>query len=121
LAAVLAPMALLLSRFERPGASEWRRTATARAAETPAGRLAVTLGLLLAVLGLFGLVTSGFTPLLDPLRNLAWLAAGVLLARAAGTGGLWPHPQRSKRTSTPPPVPVRRSRRCRFGWGNAGD
>jgi hypothetical protein len=69
-------MALLLSRFERPGASERHRTATARATETPAGRLAVTLGLLLAVLGLFGLVTSGFTPLLDPLRNLACLAAG---------------------------------------------
>jgi fucose 4-O-acetylase-like acetyltransferase len=99
LAAVLAPMALLLSRFERSGASERRRTATARAAETPAGRLAVTLGLLLAVLGLFGLVTSGFTPLLDPLRNLACLVAGVLLARAAATGGPWPHPQRSKRTS----------------------
>jgi hypothetical protein len=99
LAAVLAPMALLLSRFERSGASERRRTATARAAETPAGRLAVTLGLLLAVLGLFGLVTSGFTPLLDPLRNLACLVAGVLLARAAATGGPWPHPQRPKRTS----------------------
>jgi peptidoglycan/LPS O-acetylase OafA/YrhL len=106
LAAVLAPMALLLSRFERPG-GEPRRTATARAAETPAGRLAVTLGLLLAVLGLFGLVTSGFTPLLDPLRNLACLAAGVLLARAAGTGRLWPRPQRSKRTAAPPPAPPR--------------
>jgi fucose 4-O-acetylase-like acetyltransferase len=99
LATVLAAMALLLSRFERPGASERRRTSTARAAETPAGRLAVTLGLLLAVLGLFGFVTSGFTPLLEPLRNLACLVAGVLLARAAATGGPWPRPQRPKRTS----------------------
>jgi hypothetical protein len=108
LAAVLAPMALLLSRFERPGASERRRTATARAAETPAGRLAVTLCLLLAVLGLFGLVTSGFTPLLDPLRNLACLAAGVLLARAAGTGTWSPRSGAPcRRRAAPPPAPPR--------------
>jgi fucose 4-O-acetylase-like acetyltransferase len=82
LAVALAPMALLLSRFERPGGGR-RRAAPGRAPETPAGRLAVTLALLLAVVALFGFVTGGFTPPLDPLRNLALLAAGVLLARAA--------------------------------------
>jgi fucose 4-O-acetylase-like acetyltransferase len=120
LAAVLAPIALLLSRFERPG-GEPRRTATAGATETPAGRLAVTLGLLLAVLGLFGLVTSGFTPLLDPLRNLACLVAGVLLARAAATGGRGRTRSGPSAPLTPPPVPARPSRSCRFGWRPAGD
>jgi peptidoglycan/LPS O-acetylase OafA/YrhL len=99
LAVALAPMVLLLSRFERPGAARRRQAATGRAPETLAGRLAVTLALLLAVVALFGFVTGGFTPPLDPLRNLTLLAAGALLARAASSGGRRPRPQRSRRTS----------------------
>ena len=61
LAAVLVPMALPLSRFERPGR---RGHAQARrSGETPVGRLAVVLGLVLATLGLLGFVASGFAPL----------------------------------------------------------
>jgi peptidoglycan/LPS O-acetylase OafA/YrhL len=99
LAAVLAPLAMLLSRFERPGRAGRRRATAGQAPETLAGRIAVTLGLLLAVLGLFGFVTGGFTPPLEPLRNLAFLAAGVLLARAAGSGGWWRRPQRARRAA----------------------
>jgi fucose 4-O-acetylase-like acetyltransferase len=94
LAAVLVPMALVLSRFERagPGPRAARPGTMPRAAspgraapptaspgrasrpvppappavETPAGRLAAVLGAALATLGLLGFVASGFTPLLDP-------------------------------------------------------
>jgi hypothetical protein len=94
LAAVLTPMALLLSRFERPGRAERNATSAAHAVETPTGRLAVVLGLVLATLGLLGFTTTGFTPLfdpeatllllrVDPLQNLVYLVAGIYLARAA--------------------------------------
>jgi hypothetical protein len=102
LAAVLLPMALLLSRFERagparhsPGGAPGRAE---RPVETPAGRLATVLGLALATLGLLGFVASGFTPLLDPdgspllvlrvdpLQNLAHLAVGAWLVAAARAG-----------------------------------
>jgi|GEM_PF-170665 len=109
LAAVLVPMALALSRFERAGPalrtarkSHPRRTRPAeRAVETRAGRLAAVLGVALATLGLLGFVASGFTPLLDPdgspllvlrvdpLQNLVHLAVGaglVAAARAGATG-----------------------------------
>jgi fucose 4-O-acetylase-like acetyltransferase len=97
LAAVLTPMALALSRFERPGRAERNATAAVHAVETPTGRLAVVLGLVLATLGLLGFTTTGFTPLLDPeatlllvrvdpLQNLVHLVAGIYLARAARAG-----------------------------------
>jgi fucose 4-O-acetylase-like acetyltransferase len=104
LAAVLAPLALALSRFERPGlALRQARTSrpaspTARAPETPAGRLAAVLGVALVTLGLLGFVASGFTPLLDPggspllvlrvdpLQNLVHLVVGAALLGAARTG-----------------------------------
>jgi peptidoglycan/LPS O-acetylase OafA/YrhL len=94
LAVALVPLALLLSRFERPG----RAPRAARPDERPSGRLAVVLGLVLAALGLLGFVVTGFTPLLDPegglllvlrvdpLQNLLHLLVGVHLARAAATG-----------------------------------
>jgi fucose 4-O-acetylase-like acetyltransferase len=107
LAAVLAPLALVLSRLERAGRPA-RHTATrgrpgpnyaaAPAVETPAGRLAVILGAALATLGLLGFVASGFTPLLDPdgspllvlrvdpLQNLLHLAVGAALVGAARAG-----------------------------------
>jgi hypothetical protein len=95
LAAVLAPLALALSRFERP-----RRPAsrTTPAPETPAGRLAAVLGVALVTLGLLGFVASGFTPLLDPggspllllrvdpLQNLVHLLVGAALLGAARAG-----------------------------------
>jgi peptidoglycan/LPS O-acetylase OafA/YrhL len=93
-ALVLAPPALVLSRLERPARA---RPGRARA-ETPLGRLAVVLGLVLATLGLLGFVVGGFPPLLDPGRgrlpvmrlgplwNLLAVLAGALLARAAGRG-----------------------------------
>jgi fucose 4-O-acetylase-like acetyltransferase len=113
LAAVLVPMALALSRFERAGptpraARRGRPIRPARparparpgqrAVETPAGRLAAVLGATLATLGLLGFVASGFTPLLDPdgspllvlrvdpLQNLVHLAVGAGLVAAAGAG-----------------------------------
>jgi peptidoglycan/LPS O-acetylase OafA/YrhL len=96
LAAVLTPMALVLSRFERPGRAERNATSAAHAVETPTGRLAVVLGLVLATLGLLGFTTTGFTPLfdpstllllpVDPLQNLVHLVVGVYLARAARAG-----------------------------------
>jgi len=106
LAAVLAPMALALSRFERAGLAlrkarkgRPRPTRSAeRAVETPAGRLAVVLGVAFATLGLLGFVASGFTPLLDadgspllvlrvdPLQNLVHLAVGASLVGAARAG-----------------------------------
>jgi fucose 4-O-acetylase-like acetyltransferase len=107
LAAVLVPMALVLSRFERagpaPGAARHGRPArparpAERAVETHAGRLAAVLGVALATLGLLGFVASGFTPLLDPhgspllllrvdpLQNLVHLAVGAGLVAAARAG-----------------------------------
>jgi fucose 4-O-acetylase-like acetyltransferase len=96
LAAVLVPMALPLSRFERPGR---RGQAQARrSGETPVGRLAVVLGLVLATLGLLGFVASGFAPLfgsaggrllvlhVDPWQNLVHLVVGAYLAGAARGG-----------------------------------
>jgi hypothetical protein len=92
LAAVLIPLALPLSRFERPG----RVASPARPAETSAGRLAAVLGLVLATLGLLGFVASGFAPLLgggrllalpiSPLQSMADLALGAYLAVAARGG-----------------------------------
>jgi fucose 4-O-acetylase-like acetyltransferase len=98
LAVVLAPMALALSRFERPGRGGRTAASTARATETPAGRLAVILGVVLVTLGLLGFVASGFTPLLDPdgspllvlrvdpLQNLVHLVVGAALVGAARAG-----------------------------------
>ena len=98
LAAVLVPMALALSRFERPA----RRTrSTPRAPETPGGRLAVILGVVLVTLGLLGFVASGFTPLLDPdgspllvlrvdpLQNLVHLVVGAALVILPLMYALW--------------------------------
>jgi peptidoglycan/LPS O-acetylase OafA/YrhL len=104
LAVVLAPLALALSRFERPGLA-LRKARTSRAAgptarprETPAGRLAAVLGVGLVTLGLLGFVASGFTPLLDPggspllvlrvdpLQNLVHLLVGAALLGAARAG-----------------------------------
>jgi fucose 4-O-acetylase-like acetyltransferase len=94
LAVVLAPVALALSRFERPA----RRTRSTRATETPGGRLAVILGVVLVTLGLLGFVASGFTPPLDPdgspllvlrvdpLQNLVHLVVGAALVGAARAG-----------------------------------
>jgi peptidoglycan/LPS O-acetylase OafA/YrhL len=95
LAAVLAPLALALSRFER---SRRRPTGSAaRTLETPAGRIAAVLGVVLVILGLLGFVASGFTPLLDPhgslllvlrvdpLQNALHLVVGAALLGAAGT------------------------------------
>jgi fucose 4-O-acetylase-like acetyltransferase len=102
LAATLAPMALLLSRFERPRRVRFRAPAENPAAspapETPVGRLAVVGGMVLAALGLLGFVVTGFAPLLgarsglfpalhlDPLQNLLHLLVGAQLASAARTG-----------------------------------
>ena len=97
LAMVLTPMALLLSRFERPGRGERNATSEVHAVETRTGRLAVVVGLVLATLGLLGFTTTGFSPLLDPeatllllrvdpLQNLVHLVAGMYLAWAAHTG-----------------------------------
>jgi len=99
----LVPLALVLSRFERPGHPGRDHpgrgaAAPARPVETPTGRLAVVLGLVLAAFGLLGFVATGFTPLLDPdgslllvlrvdpLQNLVHLLLGVHLARAARAG-----------------------------------
>lgn len=95
LAAVLAPLALALSRFERP-----RRPAGSPAGilETRSGRVAAVLGVVLVTLGLLGFVASGFTPLLDPhgspllilrvdpLQNLLHLMVGAALLGAARSG-----------------------------------
>ena len=95
LAAILAPLALALSRFERS-----RRPAgsAARTLETRTGRVAAVLGVVLVTLGLLGFVASGFTPLLDPdgspllvlrvdpLQNLLHLMVGATLLGAARTG-----------------------------------
>jgi peptidoglycan/LPS O-acetylase OafA/YrhL len=98
LAAVLVPLALVLSRFERPGRPARPTPTPERAVETAAGRLAAVLGAALATLGLLGFVASGFTPLLDPdgspllvlrvdpLTNLAHLAVGAWLVAAARAG-----------------------------------
>jgi fucose 4-O-acetylase-like acetyltransferase len=95
LAAVLAPMALALSRFERPRS---HAGPSPRGPESPAGRLAAVLGVALVTLGLLGFVASGFTPLLDPdgspllvlrvdpLQNLLHLVVGAALLGAARTG-----------------------------------
>jgi fucose 4-O-acetylase-like acetyltransferase len=102
LAAVLAPPALALSRFERS-----RRPAGSppRALETHTGRVAAVLGVVLVTLGLLGFVASGFTPLLDPhgspllvlrvdpLQNALHLVVGAALLGAARTGAAdhpWP-------------------------------
>jgi peptidoglycan/LPS O-acetylase OafA/YrhL len=108
LATVLAPMALLLARFERPA----RRPRSPHPVETGAGhpaphlhpaesataRLAVVLGVGLAAFGLLGFVATGFAPLLgggggplaalhlDPLQNLLHLLIGAKLAGAARSG-----------------------------------
>ena len=69
LTAVLVPLALALSRFERscrPAGS------AARALETLTGRVAAVLGVVLVTLGLLGFVASGFTPLLDPHGTPCW-------------------------------------------------
>ena len=87
LAAALAPMALLLSRFERPrrrgrgdarvalpapGGNATRLPdrgadpAPAAAPETAVGRLGVVIGLVLAASGLLGFVVTGFAPTLGP-------------------------------------------------------
>jgi hypothetical protein len=105
LAAVLVPLALALSRFERAGRATRPAPSAERAVETPAGRLAAVLGVALATLGLLGFVVSGFTPLLDPdgspllllrvdpLQNLAHLAVGAWLVAAARAGTTnRPHP-----------------------------
>jgi fucose 4-O-acetylase-like acetyltransferase len=105
LAAVLVPLALALSRFERAGPATRPAPSAERAVETPAGRLAAVLGVALATLGLLGFVVSGFTPLLDPdgspllllrvdpLQNLAHLAVGAWLVAAARAGTTnRPHP-----------------------------
>jgi peptidoglycan/LPS O-acetylase OafA/YrhL len=102
LAAVLVPLALGLSRLERPGGGT---AAGSPPVETSTGRLAVVLGLALTALGLLGFVATGFTPLLDPdgslllvlrvdpVQNLVHLLVGVHLARAAGVGATnRPHP-----------------------------
>jgi peptidoglycan/LPS O-acetylase OafA/YrhL len=95
LAAVLAPLALALSRFERS-----RRPAgpPSRTLETRTGRVAAVLGVALVSLGLLGFVSSGFTPLLDPhgspllvlrvdpLQNALHLVVGAALLGAARTG-----------------------------------
>jgi peptidoglycan/LPS O-acetylase OafA/YrhL len=98
LAAVLVPIALPLSRFERPARRERGTGSPQRADETPLGRLAAVLGLGLATLGLLGFVASGFAPLVgtvggrllgvhvDPWQNLAHLAVGAYLATAARAG-----------------------------------
>jgi fucose 4-O-acetylase-like acetyltransferase len=108
LAAVLAPMALLLSRFERPARRSRHphpaETATGglapkpHPAETAVGRLAVVLGVVLAAVGLLGFVATGFTPLLgggggplgmlhlDPVQDLLHLLIGAQLAWAARSG-----------------------------------
>jgi Domain of unknown function (DUF4383) len=125
LAGVLVPVALALSRFERPGlpsptAGRGVPGPMPRPVETPTGRLAVILGLVLAVLGLLGFTVSGFTPLLDadggrllvlqvgPLQNLVHLAAGAALAWAAhpvvsrpGRRGACAHPGRRGSPSRP--------------------
>ncbi|HEX5878772.1 MAG TPA: phospholipase A2 [Actinomycetota bacterium] len=102
LAAVLAPLALALSRFERS-----RRPAgfPTRTLETRTGRVAAVLGVVLVTLGLLGFVASGFTPLLDPhgspllvlrvdpLQNLLHLVVGAALLGAARTGATdYPRP-----------------------------
>jgi Acyltransferase family/Prokaryotic phospholipase A2 len=110
LAVALAPMALFLSRFERPrrrsrpAAPGSRAPApgsspAALAPESPLSRLAVVLGVVLAASGLLGFVVTGFAPLLgaaaggpfpalhlDPLQNLLHLVVGAQLASAARTG-----------------------------------
>jgi fucose 4-O-acetylase-like acetyltransferase len=95
LAAVLAPLALALSRFERAR----RPTGSpARPPETHSGRIAAVLGVALVTLALLGFVASGFTPLLDPdgspllvlrvdpLQNALHLVVGTALLAAARTG-----------------------------------
>jgi peptidoglycan/LPS O-acetylase OafA/YrhL len=94
LATVFTPIALVLSRFERPGRADRNATSAAHTVETPTGRLAVVLGVVLATLGLLGFTATGFTPLLDPegtrllilhvdpLQNLVHLVAGIYLVRA---------------------------------------
>jgi fucose 4-O-acetylase-like acetyltransferase len=97
LAAVLTLMALALARFERPGGGAGDAPAAVHAVETPTGRLAVVLGLVLATLGLLGFTTAGFTPLVNseatlpllpvgPVQSLVYLVAGGYLARAARAG-----------------------------------
>jgi hypothetical protein len=114
LAAVLAPLALALSRFERP-----RRPAgsTARPLETRTGRVAAVLGVVLVALGLLGFVASGFTPLLDPhgspllvlrvdpLQNALHLAVGAMLLGAARTGATH-HPRPWLLTATGSVLPL---------------
>ena len=97
----LAPIALAFARFERPA----RLAPPPPGAERGDGRLAAVLGLVLAALGLLGLVMSGFSPAVnpegslllalrtDPLQSLLHLLLGVYLAGAARRGaaaGRWP-------------------------------
>jgi acyltransferase-like protein len=99
LGAALAPMALLLSRFEHPRRrGKGADPAPAAAPETAVGRLGVVIGLVLAASGLLGFVVTGFAPALgpsggafaalhlDPLQNLVHLVVGARLAAAARTG-----------------------------------
>lgn len=94
LAVLLVPLLLAFHRFERPPAARPEAPATARGG----GLLAASLGVVCAVLGIFGFVTGGFSPLpdpggspllllrVDPVQSAAWLALGMLLLRAARTG-----------------------------------
>ena len=94
LVVVLAPLALVASRFERPARGGPPPAATpARAVP-----LATALGLLYGALGLLGFVAGGFAPLVrprdaappvlpaDPLQSLLHLLLGVYLVRVAHAG-----------------------------------
>lgn len=99
LAAMLAPLAMGLARFERGGRGSGPAAGAARV-ETRAGRVAVVLGVTLAALSLLGFMASGFTPLVDPegslllvlpvdpLVNLLHLMLGAGLAAAARAGAM---------------------------------
>ncbi len=94
LGTVLLPLVRLFARFERPAALP----APAAEATSAHGRLAAGLAASQLVIGLYGLVASGFHPVigsdggmvgavrLDPLQSLAHLAAGALLIWAARHG-----------------------------------
>jgi fucose 4-O-acetylase-like acetyltransferase len=94
LGVVLLPLVLLFDRFERPAALP----APAAEATSAHGRLAAGLAASQLLIGLYGLVVSGFHPLigsdggmvaavrLDPPQSLVHLAAGALLVWAARNG-----------------------------------
>jgi len=91
---VLLPLVLLFARFERPTALP----APAAEATSAHSRLAAALAASQLVLGLYGLVASGFHPIigsaggmvaavrLDPVQSLVHLAVGALLVWAARNG-----------------------------------